>query len=693
MAILDQYSRYLEHFGTTVPVRELHADPQTRGLCALRHDVDYDLDVALEMAYWEHEVGARATYYLLPTAAYWGDERLADKCLQLQDYGHEVGLHVNAMAQWASGETDDPERTLMDQLDTLRQAGITVTGMAAHGDRRCYEHNISNYWCFRDLKSQDPAAEEDGRTAEGPYSQREQGRNLRYPKGHVALRPDGRRYHLWSIPMDALGIEYDAWHTQFDQYFSDSGGSWTRTADPADFERGDNRWQVLIHPIHWRGPQRAYFFLAPARSGSKWLSEVLREATPLEARHEYILNQEYHSGDAAQKATATARMLEAEPERVEHLLGQAWEELNQIQADYAEVNVYLPSFLDKLQQYFPAATYVHLKRNPADVVRSLMQRDWYDTPEDHAHPRLHCKNPEAMTSFERVCEYVAGVNHRLLTFCTHRISLESITADPYELEDELRRLGIPYHKRLGDHLFGRVINASHKHEFPPPSRWTADQKRQFGERIERIDARMGYGQFNPRQIFAWTTLADGVRSLFRRIATAWGGGSTETIEELPEITVDPERVYGENCAIRFTSTAMFIERHDPHRHAYVTVGGSRWHEIPVSDKAPAGWPVEGLAYVKGHIVTPSNPNGAMTVWALTYGADGRQIHKRRLGALDKSRDMLDFAFAPHPSGERFDIAIHLSQAESIDTMAIESPELEYKSYRNPSGTDDKTATA
>ena len=100
MSINPVYFSYLNHFDKTVTVRELIDNPITPNMIALRHDVDYDLDLALEMSYWESQRGIRSTYYLLHSAGYWEDTHLVEKCLQFQDFGHEVGLHLNVVSEW-----------------------------------------------------------------------------------------------------------------------------------------------------------------------------------------------------------------------------------------------------------------------------------------------------------------------------------------------------------------------------------------------------------------------------------------------------------------------------------------------------------------------------------------------------------------------------------------------------------------
>jgi hypothetical protein len=194
--------------------------------------------------------------------------------------------------------------------------------------------------------------------------------------------------------MRELGLDYDAWHLPMDSYFSDSGGSWKRTPDPLPADLRNGRHQVLVHPIHWLGPPRTYFFLGPARTGSKWLTHFLDRATPLVARHEYMLNREFHENRAPSKATSiNFAALAEDTDRATELIADAWTRREAISRDYAEVNVYLETFVDILKYYFPDATFTMLRRDPRAIVRSLISRGWYESPLDRSHRRVGLLHP------------------------------------------------------------------------------------------------------------------------------------------------------------------------------------------------------------------------------------------------------------------------------------------------------------
>jgi hypothetical protein len=71
----------------------------------LRHDVDLSLEAALELAELEHELGVRATYFLMTESVFYNlDSRLGrDAPSRLRDWGHAVGLH----AVYPRAELDD----------------------------------------------------------------------------------------------------------------------------------------------------------------------------------------------------------------------------------------------------------------------------------------------------------------------------------------------------------------------------------------------------------------------------------------------------------------------------------------------------------------------------------------------------------------------------------------------------------
>jgi len=69
-------------------------EPQAGDLF-LRHDVDLSLDAAVEVARLEHELGARATYFLMTESVFYNLESTAgvDALRELRSLGHRLAFH------------------------------------------------------------------------------------------------------------------------------------------------------------------------------------------------------------------------------------------------------------------------------------------------------------------------------------------------------------------------------------------------------------------------------------------------------------------------------------------------------------------------------------------------------------------------------------------------------------------------
>lgn len=190
---------------------------------ALRHDVDDNhgsLDTALAFAEWEADRGIRASYYLLHDSHYWSRAGVA--ATQLEHMGHEVGLHLNAIAEGIRQDRD-PLVILSDALAYLR-AHVTVVGTVAHGDPLCHVHRFVN----------DELWIECARAAYGP------------PTRSVAHR------NITPVSLSDYGLAYDANRLARGDYLSDSGGSWSQSfsAVATRFPSG-GQLHMLVHPDWW----------------------------------------------------------------------------------------------------------------------------------------------------------------------------------------------------------------------------------------------------------------------------------------------------------------------------------------------------------------------------------------------------------------------------------------------------------
>jgi hypothetical protein len=214
----SQYERFLDRAADrdVVPMREF---AKGRGDLALRHDVDFSLESALELARRERDRDLPATYFVLHTAPYWSRSDLLDRLRELQSLGHEIGFH-NDLVTLERTQSVNIDEYARRELERLRRAGIVIVGTAAHGSPWCHRLGFHNNYAF------------------AGWDEPVQG----FPSQTVQRK----------LNPAALGLEYEAYHVPHDEYVSDSSFVDGRRQHPLDHELlPDRRTIVLVHPCHW----------------------------------------------------------------------------------------------------------------------------------------------------------------------------------------------------------------------------------------------------------------------------------------------------------------------------------------------------------------------------------------------------------------------------------------------------------
>lgn len=212
-----------------VPMHDVACGDTGANVIGLRHDVDDNLgsfDTALRMAEWEFERGYSSTYFLLHSSHYWNEEWLGE-VPRFEELGHEVGIHVNAIAE-ALRQRVDPHVILTNALSELRATGVRVMGCVAHGDQPiCRKANFCNDELF--TESARP--------------------NLGSPDRLIEY--EGVICPLVPVSRKAYQLEYDPnWLSRGD-YLSDSGGKWSQPFEGVCARFGQGQLHVLQHPDWW----------------------------------------------------------------------------------------------------------------------------------------------------------------------------------------------------------------------------------------------------------------------------------------------------------------------------------------------------------------------------------------------------------------------------------------------------------
>lgn len=196
----------------------------------LRHDVDDNLQRSFSIARMEADHGISSTFFILNTAPYWSTikrELLFDTLREMQEMGHRIHWHNNALASWVKFGGTESLRTLIGgPIELMREEGLNVTGSASHGDALCRKFGFINYEIFSECK----------RTREA----------TNFPQPNIKM-PIG------TVSMKDFGLNYETYHVPYDRYYSESGGQFSNTPVPTPEEIGEinDRVQILIHPQWW----------------------------------------------------------------------------------------------------------------------------------------------------------------------------------------------------------------------------------------------------------------------------------------------------------------------------------------------------------------------------------------------------------------------------------------------------------
>jgi len=225
-------ARLLSIADRVVPMRDIYKGDCSRRVIGLRHDVDENpgaFDTALELARWECDHGYSSTYYLLHGSRYWTADNLV-RALEFEDLGHEVGIHVNAIAD-SLRHHRSPDWILAEALGDIRSVGLRIDGCVAHGDPLCRDGSGAVRFVNDEIFTE----------------------SARPDMGHPSrlIEHDTRAVLLEPRPRSDYHLAYDANWLPRGNYLSDSGGVWSQPFDKVCAAFGAGQLHVLIHPDWW----------------------------------------------------------------------------------------------------------------------------------------------------------------------------------------------------------------------------------------------------------------------------------------------------------------------------------------------------------------------------------------------------------------------------------------------------------
>ena len=128
-----QLIRSLQDNGYTIAS---YKDWESSPYCAiLRHDIDNDIEKALELAKVEEELGVKSTYFTLVTADFYNVfSAKSEKLLRaIADCGHDVGLHFDEVRYPDIRTPEDARERILEETRLLSLAtGKPVDTVSMH---------------------------------------------------------------------------------------------------------------------------------------------------------------------------------------------------------------------------------------------------------------------------------------------------------------------------------------------------------------------------------------------------------------------------------------------------------------------------------------------------------------------------------------------------------------------------------
>lgn len=112
----------------------------------LRHDVDFSLEYALEMAEVEKRIGVSSTYFVMLYSDHYTvfNAEARQLLLQIQSLGHEIGLHYES-SMWGDIKADYTAKFCEDLRLLEKLIGVRVTSAAQHNPIDSDYFNIEEF--------------------------------------------------------------------------------------------------------------------------------------------------------------------------------------------------------------------------------------------------------------------------------------------------------------------------------------------------------------------------------------------------------------------------------------------------------------------------------------------------------------------------------------------------------------------
>ncbi len=146
-----EYKKFITHlkkFGTVVPLKKW----ESAKAIVLRHDVDFDLDAAYQLALIESECGVASTFFFLTTCDTYNLFSAKNRLIlqKIEKLGFEIGLHFDPTIYGDVSEEElalflDHESAMLAQLIEGSIDSVSLHNPSVHGQFPIFENYNNAY--------------------------------------------------------------------------------------------------------------------------------------------------------------------------------------------------------------------------------------------------------------------------------------------------------------------------------------------------------------------------------------------------------------------------------------------------------------------------------------------------------------------------------------------------------------------
>jgi hypothetical protein len=234
-----------------VPLKDLNSTfSSDKVIISIRHDIDYDINSSVRFARREHDLGIRATYFILHTADYYSkigrtpdnyvkvtnsasqrNPHILPYIKKIQDeYDHEIGWH-NDLVTLQVVYNIDAGKYLSDELKWLRQNNIKIEGTSSHGSEYCYKYHYLNAFFWQKFRQDD----------------------FFYNNEYVMV--NGKSIKIQKHELSDFDFKYDANLLSYNRVFADvflvNNKQWHMRLEKWNELKPGDKVVIIIHPALW----------------------------------------------------------------------------------------------------------------------------------------------------------------------------------------------------------------------------------------------------------------------------------------------------------------------------------------------------------------------------------------------------------------------------------------------------------